>query len=70
LTDGCATAGPHYNPLNKQHGGPFEKERHVGDLGNLVSDPFGNSYMCFKDEVVSLFGQYSIIGRSVVVHAK
>ena len=56
--------------MNKQHGGPFEKERHVGDLGNLVADPFGNSYMCFKDEVVSLFGQYSVIGRSVVVHAK
>ena len=23
LTDGCNTAGPHYNPLNKKHGGPF-----------------------------------------------
>ena len=23
LTDGCATAGAHYNPLNKKHGGPF-----------------------------------------------
>lgn len=42
----------------------------MGDLGNLVTDPFGNSYMCFKDDQVSLFAQYSVIGRSVVVHAK
>jgi Cu-Zn family superoxide dismutase len=35
-----------------------------------VSDPFGNSYMCFKDDVISLFGQHSVVGRSVVVHAK
>jgi|GEM_PF-4016422 len=26
--------------------------------------------MCFKDDIVSLFGNWSIIGRSVVVHAK
>jgi Cu/Zn superoxide dismutase len=25
--------------------------------------------MCFKDEHISLYGEQSIIGRSVVVHA-
>jgi Cu-Zn family superoxide dismutase len=25
--------------------------------------------MCFKDDQLSLFGQHSIVGRSVVVHA-
>lgn len=70
LTEGCATAGPHYNPHNKKHGGPFSDERHVGDLGNLTADPFGNSYMCFLDKQISLYGEYSIVGRSVVVHAK
>lgn len=68
LTEGCVTAGAHFNPEKKNHGGPFDKERHVGDLGNLISDPFGNSYMCFKDEVISLFGENSIVGRAVVVH--
>lgn len=70
LTQGCATAGAHYNPHNLKHGGPFSDERHVGDLGNLIADPFGNAYMCFSDKLISLYGQYSIVGRSVVVHAE
>lgn len=68
LTQGCTTAGPHYNPHNKSHGGPQSEVRHVGDLGNLSADPFGNAYMCFTDKQVSLYGEYSIVGRSVVVH--
>lgn len=70
LSEGCATAGPHFNPHNKKHGGPFSEERHVGDLGNLTSDPFGSAYLCFADKQVSLYGEHSILGRSVVVHAK
>lgn len=26
--------------------------------------------MCFKDDIISLFGQFSVVGRAVVVHAK
>lgn len=69
LTQGCASAGAHYNPSGNKHGGPFSEERHVGDLGNLMADPFGNSYMCFADKLVSLYGEQSVVGRSVVVHA-
>jgi Cu-Zn family superoxide dismutase len=41
LTEGCATAGPHYNPHNSTHGGPTSSKRHVGDLGNLIADDKG-----------------------------
>ena len=39
----------------------------MGDLGNLQADPFGSAYMCLADKQISLFGENSILGRSVVV---
>jgi Cu/Zn superoxide dismutase len=35
--DGLCTGG-HYNPSKQPHGAPGSKERHVGDLGNIVAD--------------------------------
>mgnify|MGYP000933053082 FL=1 len=69
LTEGCKSAGPHFNPHGKEHGGPLDKERHVGDLGNLKTDDKGVAYAAMTDELISLFGENSVIGRSVVVHA-
>uniref|UniRef100_A0A481XUX3 Superoxide dismutase [Cu-Zn] n=1 Tax=Philasterides dicentrarchi TaxID=282688 RepID=A0A481XUX3_9CILI len=68
LTEGCTTAGPHYNPEGKNHGGPLDQERHVGDLGNLKTDEKGNAYQATKDKLVTLYGEFSVLGRSCVVH--
>ncbi|KAM3139275.1 hypothetical protein pb186bvf_008685 [Paramecium bursaria] len=69
LTNGCATAGPHYNPFNQQHGGLIDKVRHVGDLGNLKTDERGAGYLAIEDQLIQLHGEFSVIGRSVVIHA-
>ena len=69
LSDGCTTAGPHYNPTNQTHGGPDLQERHIGDLGNIQSDSEGNAVYKREDSKISLMGIYSIVGRSCVVHA-
>jgi Cu-Zn family superoxide dismutase len=68
LTKGCTSAGGHYNPFNKNHGGPEDNERHVGDLGNVHSNG-GIAKVDKVDKLIQLSGEYSIIGRSIVVHA-
>ena len=70
LTDGCNSACAHYNPFNKNHGGPNDKERHVGDLGNVTANKSGVIKTTFTDKIIKLRGKYSIIGRSVVLHDK
>lgn len=68
LSKGCITAGAHFNPDGKQHGGPDDKERHVGDLGNLESNEKGEAHYKIEDDLIHLSGKNSVIGRSCVVH--
>ncbi|CAN6649815.1 superoxide dismutase [Cu-Zn] [Trichomonascus vanleenenianus] len=68
-TNGCTSAGPHFNPFSKTHGAPTDEVRHVGDLGNVETDSKGVAKGSFQDKVITLFGANSIIGRSLVVHA-
>ena len=68
LTEGCTSACAHYNPFNKNHGGPNDEDRHVGDLGNLMTDAKGDSYFELVDNLVKLRGHFSVIGRSIVIH--
>ncbi|GKT42652.1 superoxide dismutase [Mn], mitochondrial [Colletotrichum spaethianum] len=67
-TNGCTSAGPHFNPHNKGHGAPEDEDRHVGDLGNIETDAQGNSKGTVTDKHVKLIGPQSVIGRTVVVH--
>jgi len=67
--NGCESMGPHYNPFGKDHGGLNTKCRHVGDLGNLNANSNGNVDTTIKVKSVKLRGKYSVIGRSIVVHA-
>lgn len=69
FSDGCNSAGPHYNPTGKTHGAPEDEERHVGDLGNITVDANGNSKGEMKDRMIKLTGDWSVIGRSVMIHA-
>ncbi|KAL3318162.1 Superoxide dismutase [Cu-Zn] [Cichlidogyrus casuarinus] len=68
-TNGCTSAGPHFNPQNVTHGDRTAAIRHVGDLGNVEADANGNVNCKFSDKLISLNGPNSIIGRSLVVHA-
>ncbi|XP_008559210.1 uncharacterized protein LOC103579557 [Microplitis demolitor] len=68
ITNGCDSAGEHYNPTNQTHGAPTDYIRHVGDLGNVETDDNGVTEIYIVDDVISLTGPYSIIGRSFVVH--
>ena len=67
----ASSAGAHFNPTNKPHAGPDATERHVGDMGNLEADASGKATLDYLDHQISLTNdQSSVIGRSVVVHAK
>jgi Cu-Zn family superoxide dismutase len=65
----AASAGAHFNPTHQHHGGPMTPERHEGDLGNIEADASGKAHLDWKGKL-SLSGNDSIIGKSVVVHEK
>lgn len=66
LTRDCLSCGEHYNPLGRQHGGPEDSERHVGDLGNIVAGPEGRASFRLEDHQLKVL---DVIGRSLVVDA-
>ena len=68
MRNGCMSLKAHYNPHNKNHGGLDDKDRHVGDFGNIVADKDGNVKQTFMSDLVKLKGKTSVIGRSFVIH--
>ena len=67
----AASAGAHFNPTAQPHAGPDSAARHEGDMGNVDADTSGNAKLDYVDHQISLSNDpSSVIGRSVVVHAK
>ena len=48
----------------------MDMKRHNGDLGNIESDANGTATINYIDPVISLKGDKSVIGRSVIIHEK
>jgi len=72
LSNGCTSAGPHYNPFGRNHGSPQDPKeyRHIGDLGNIEADRNSNAVVYVEDPLITLYGRLSVIGRSLVVHER
>jgi superoxide dismutase, Cu-Zn family len=66
----ASSAGGHFNPSKNSHGSPNNAERHAGDLGNITADDSGKAHYDRIDKVIELNGENTIIGRSIIVHAK
>ena len=70
LTNKCESMCAHFNPYSKQHGCPGDKERHVGDLGNLIANRNGIAHYQRIDDMIKLRGtKANIIGRGLIIHA-
>ena len=66
----ASSAGDHFNPTKHPHAGRDAGERHAGDLGNITADAGGRAQLDYLDTKLTLSGEHSIVGRSVVVHAQ
>lgn len=65
------SAGGHYAPTGGRHGAPGAKDRHLGDLGNIVADANGRAEvdMTVSGITIALMGMASVGDRSIVIHA-
>lgn len=63
-----SSAGGHFNPMGKNHGSPMDTMRHIGDMGNLEADANGDAHLDYIDDAISLSGEHTIIGRSIIIH--
>jgi Cu-Zn family superoxide dismutase len=68
-----AAAGPHYNPLGRQHGLANPAGAHAGDLPNLEVNSTGNGRLQATTERVTLRGGSASLfdanGSAFIIHA-
>lgn len=70
LSEGCTSACSHFNPYGKQHGGLTGIQRHLGDLGNIVSkNNVCKGKLFAKDICLYKNMKTSVLGRMVIIHA-
>jgi Cu-Zn family superoxide dismutase len=70
MSEKCESMCAHFNPFGKKHGSPGSRERHVGDLGNLVTNTIGIAHYRMVDDIIKLRGtKANIIGRGLIIHA-
>jgi Cu/Zn superoxide dismutase len=67
-TDGLS-AGPHFNPYSFNHSCYPYGQRHVGDIGNITVGADGTGSVTLFRDLITLDGNYSVIGRAIVVHS-
>ncbi len=65
------SAGGHFNTQGTPHGSPDAsvEQRHVGDLGNILVDVSGSGKYDRVDQIISLSGTDSIVGKAVIIHS-
>jgi len=66
----AASAGGHFNPGDKKHGGTEGAERHAGDLGNITANEYGKAEVSVVVGGISVgTGPNGVIGKGLIVHS-
>lgn len=64
------SAGTHFNFAGPSENPPADIDRITGNLGDLIPGPDGTATATANIPLAQLTGDFSIIGRSVVVHER
>lgn len=70
---GFASAGPHWNPMNKMHGLENPDGSHRGDMPNLLVNRKGQAKLKYDIADAKLKGEGGLLdidGAAIVIHAK
>jgi Cu-Zn family superoxide dismutase len=62
------SAGGHFNPAHKSHGGLEATEKHGGDMGNINADAKGKAKLTLELSGISIGGAEGILGKAVIIH--